>query len=421
MAKLIKKDKYIHSRIFFEQAGVKWMDMQVVQLNRNKTSTNNPKWREQVFNHQNATTPLSGNFDSLLKEIPGWSDSKSQGNNTDHATHKGPMATYKSNGAGNPLGTATISATKAHEKAVSRFLKQIHQAQSQMSGLVFLGELKEAMHMLRHPAEALRRALKESYLDKLKRIKDRDPKRWQKAIAQTWLEGTFGWRPFVNDLEDAAKAYNEATAKVREAYKPLRAIGKDNQMVVGPLDKYRELAAIPGSNVRFDYNQRTWDDAVCVIRGEVKSQANTTLMDKLRIFGLTPEEFIPTVWELLPWSFLVDYFTNIGDILENSVTSTASLAWASESTISTRRREAYEAVNPRRTAEVQGPDIFVSCKGSPSYAKWERRSVVRSPGADLSVPPISFELPGNPIQQLNITALWTQAYYGLHPQKSFRR
>lgn len=383
----------------------------VYRLDRTRDGISNPKWKEQVANHTNATTFMTG-VKITLKAISGSGACDTKFGkfswNGDLAAHVEPK----------PVGS-TASITQAHERAVQRFLKQLRAAQVKMSGQVFIGELREAMHMLRHPAEGLLKALKETYLDKLKRIKKRDPKRWQKAISQTWLEATFGWRPFINDLADAAKAYNEICEKGDNRFVPLRAVGKTEPILIEHNEGH---IGWPAGTSMFQWrNRKTWDAAVSVIRGEAKASANTTLMDKARIFGLSPNEFLPTVWELLPWSFLVDYFTNIGDILENSVTDTSQLAWSCESQVKLRHRDVQLYEDVGKTQSNYGPNWLSGSAGGPSLAFWQYRALTRTSGSDLSIPPLRFELPGNPIQQLNIVALWSQAYYGLHVQKSFRR
>lgn len=378
---------------------------------RTRTGTVNPNWKQNISDHVNATTPLTGVYMTLNAR---------QGNGSAQTkfgkfSWVGDLAAETE-----PAPIASVSSTvQAHERAVQRFLKQLRAAQVKMSGQVFIGELHQALHMLRHPAEGLLKAMKETYLDKLKRIKNKDPRRWQRAISQTWLEATFGWRPFVSDLEDAGKAYQEICQKAENRFVPLRAVGKSNPTLVEAFAGNQSFP--PGTSMVQWKTRKTWDNAVCVIRGEAKASANTTWLDKARIFGLSPSEFIPTAWELLPWSFLVDYFTNVGDILENSITDVSNLAWACESKVKIRHLDIMMCQNVSQTAANYGVNYISGDAGSPSTAFWQHRSVQRSVGTDLSVPPLRFELPGNPIQQLNIVALWAQAYYGLHQQKGIRR
>jgi hypothetical protein len=288
---------------------------------------------------------------------------------------------------------------------MSKALKQIMSSQRKMSGAVFLGELREAAHMLRHPAEGLVKALKGTYLDKLKKLKRQDPKRWRKAISQTWLEGCFGWRPFINDLEDAGKAYQEVQSRAVDRFDSIKAVSKDSALRFTRTELFAPVASLTCRGT-----VRKFDEAICVIRGEVMARAVTTAMDKARVFGLAPNEFLPTAWELLPWSFLIDYFTNIGDIIENAVTDTSGVAWLEMATV----------VSANTDAEVHG-DYMANWIPKHTDPKWQffnvmssslkykRKTVSRSILTDLKVPSLMFELPGSSIKQLNMAALLTQA------------
>jgi hypothetical protein len=307
----------------------------------------------------------------------------------------------------------SISSSAALNRAWAKAYKQIRKAQTSMSGGVFLGELREAYHMLRHPAEGLRKAIKESYLDKLKKVKKADGNRWKKAISQTWLESSFGWRPFINDLEDAMNAYSELTKNNREEFRHIRAIGKDQKFVSATNNE-----SYPESlNFYVLGNSRIWDEVIVVVRGEVKRKLVTTAADKARLFGLAPSEFAPTVWELLPWSFLVDYFTNIGDVIEAGATDTSTVAWLLQTTISIRKTKSSVIVDPVKMKSLLGAK-FDGCYGNQGSCLYQRRIVARIPATPI-IPSLMFELPGGSIKELNMLALWTQAF-ALHPQDTSR-
>lgn len=380
------------------------------RLERKITGEVNRRWREQVAAHTNATTPLSGAYESVdstplvVKEKVGYGLPSSQ--DEEVRTIGGEVAAYYylPNSVNNHP-SAAIDPSRAVSIAMSKALKQIHSAQRKMSGAVFLGELREAAHMLRHPAEGLRKALKETYLDKLKQLKRKDPNKWKKAISQTWLEGCFGWRPFVNDLEDAMNAYKEIQERVEDRFESLKAVGKDSALI---LSKSELFAPVADTNCRG--TMRQWEEAICVIRGEVKALAVTTSADKARVFGLTQGEFLPTAWELCPWSFLFDYFTNIGDIIENAITDTTSVAWLEMSTITKARTDAEvhaDWYSNWVTKRFDKKWLLLNIQSS--SLKYKRSVVSRTGVVNLRVPPLLFELPGSPIKQLNMVALFTQA------------
>jgi len=375
-------------------------------LERVLNGDRNPKWKEQIANHTSATTGMTGTYESVdsvsmggylkLKNpnAPGGAQTETVGGSHTEVRYLPNSDTHN-----NP----TLGISAAQNQAMSRAFKQVRSAQISMSGGVFLGELREAAHMLRHPAEALRNHLGD-YLKKLSKAKKAKPKKWLDTLSQTWLESSFGWRPFVNDLEDAFKAYDEVQKGAEPEYRHIRAIGKDSKLVSG---LYNESFALIG-NFSWLGSKVIKDEAICVIRGEVKRKTVTTAMDKARVFGLTPGEFFPTVWELLPWSFLVDYFTNIGDIIENSCTDTREIAWLQITNIQKRVTNGSMRPDIDKCKLVNGNN-FISAGGNPGSFKYVRRLVTRNVLSQLRVPPLTFEMPGSEIKAANLLALFTQA------------
>jgi hypothetical protein len=380
-------------------------------VERTRTGDRNLNWKQQVLAHVSASTNMTGVFESV--------DSESGSGFLNYhdlfapfkkwqMSYSGDIASYRYLPTvfhSNPILGLDAALSRAWGKAY----KQIRKAQTSMSGGVFLGELKEVYHMLRHPAEGLRKAIRETYLNKLDRLKRRSPGKWSKALGQTWLESSFGWRPFINDLEDAALAYQELTSNNHQEFRHIHSIGKDDRLV-GRLSN----DSFP---TKLDFfligNQKIWDEALVIIRGEVKRELVTTAMQKARLFGLNPAEFVPTVWELLPWSFLVDYFTNIGDILEAGATDTSKVSWVLQTSISIRKMEAYVVVDTAKNQALKGAK-FDSAGGIPSSVKYQRRVVARIPASPV-IPSLVFELPGSSIKSLNLLSLFAQANV-LYPQ-----
>jgi hypothetical protein len=288
----------------------------------------------------------------------------------------------------------------AEDRAMSKFLKQVHRAQTAFQGQIFLGELREALHMLRHPADALNQALA-GYVHAVKQKKRQRPHTWKKALGGLWLEHSFGWMPFLNDIEDAVKAYKRL--KEVDHVMPISASGSDT------LDRGTTISNVGfATYVNMRETKHTADDVFVKNRGAVWVQASGTSFDS-DLFGFNMREFVPTAWELLPWSFLADYFSNIGDVLENAVTSTSSLRWFNQSIVQTRIMTILHQADKQLIKSTLGANFIKVDEYSPGVHQAISRSVFRSWLITVYVPPLHFEYPGKSAQFLNMAALFANS------------
>jgi hypothetical protein len=304
-----------------------------------------------------------------------------------------------------------LSPTNADNRASAAFYKKLRATAVLFSGPTFLGELRETLHMIRRPASALYSSAN-GYLDALTRRKRASPKHWTKTISGLWLEHSFGWKPLINDVLDAAKAQRALISQPRQ--KVLSAGGKDvsNPFPVGVWGNGVYAAGTVGDN-RMLARSRRVDSVIVRYKGKVKAQAEMTTWDKWALFGFTPSEFIPTAWELLPWSFLIDYFTNIGDILTSAVTSTQNVVYVNKTVISEREFTGF--VVP---FEVEDATYAIVNIGRSDFS-CRRRSVSRSAGVGVPLPRLTFETGLSDGQLFNVAALLGQAR-ALHGQNTPR-
>jgi len=98
----------------------------------------------------------------------------------------------------------------ANNSALRQLYKKLSRTRTSMQGLIFLGEAREAIRMIRSPAQALRRGIGE-YVEavrkRTRRIRNPNLRKVNRILGETWLEYSFGWKPFISDLNDAHKAY----------------------------------------------------------------------------------------------------------------------------------------------------------------------------------------------------------------------
>lgn len=200
------------------------------------------------------------------------------------------------------------------------FLSKCRGAQRAFQSGVFLGELRETIHMIIRPASALRRGIS-SYLAAAKKAYRRaSPNRRASALTGTWLEYSYGWRPLFKDVDDGMAALADTDHIVPDI---IAGSSKDEWTVGSGL--YSTGAS--GSFVRGAARARERHQASVRYLGCVGWESTNRASTWQSHWGLTLSDFAPTVWELIPYSFLVDYFSNVGAVIDASSFGVVQLRW----------------------------------------------------------------------------------------------
>jgi hypothetical protein len=282
----------------------------------------------------------------------------------------------------------SIAENKVRAKALSSL-------GSKFQSLTFLGELREAAHMIRHPAYSLRQKI-DDYASKMARWRTklrRKPEKFRKVAAESWLEQAFGWKPLVSDIENGLAAYNEWRDKTATESFSFQYVADAKEATSKTTSGYNFSHFEWSTDVLHAYSSRYYGKVLLDV---------THSNDFRSSFGLWPEEIIPTGWELLPYSFLIDYFINIGEILNTSVAYNR-LAYAYVG--HTQRRIIVNFVSGNPIQPQAGPGIATLVEGHPAFGTTIQRNVVRAPVADIPLPSLSGTLSLNLGRGLNIAAL----------------
>lgn len=120
-----------------------------------------------------------------------------------------------------------------------------------------------------------------------------------KAIAKGWLELQYGWRPLLSDVYGSVDALN----KLRQKRKPL--IRVSSKQTLNKTDK-----TVGDNNHATQYVWYESEASVKVVLYYAQSQPLVTTLKEL---GITNPALL--AWELLPFSFVADWFIPIGSFL----------------------------------------------------------------------------------------------------------
>lgn len=366
-----------------------------------------PNWQDVVRKHGNATTAFSGVFQSIESgQFYAYVNVQTSAGQLGHPrvyneSVSGDIALY-----GNSFPTGTYgSQAEAQNTAYIRWNKKLQNEFRAIEGGVLIGELRETMRMLRSPAKALLGKLDKYVTHVSKRNRGNGNKSSiKKVIADSWLEHSFGWKPFINDIADAHKLYSRLGQKEMTVKVTSGASAK--KQVVGTVS----AGATYANQVQVLWTERHYEESHSRIKGEILVSAVTNTSSILQQAGLTFDQFIPTAWELLPWSFLVDYFTNIGDILAYDTKVYSNLAWHCVGSRTDLVKEIMVRPNEKAMQKTLGI-YYVGGGGTPCKVKLIRRTIARGVDGYLTSykPRFQFDVSLSDNQLINIAALLASA------------
>lgn len=314
---------------------------------------------------------------------------------------------------GYPNSPNNLDIEEATNQALTYFLKSVDNKQRHFQGGVFVGELAKTLRMIRHPAKTLFQSLGTYHKYVKKRIKRIPERHRREFLSGTYLEATYGWSPLMSDVKSGAEALAELA--LRE--------GPDTQWVSGDsrdidvlLDDtgYTGSSLVPGSSW-IAINRRTINRSRVRVKfyGKLRIEPYSRLYMKTELLGFNLSSWLPTAWELTPYSFLVDYFTNIGDVINAWTTNTSNLYWCSRTVV----RSLLRTQQIRMHSVWRQAQESAKCSGgimtppvTDGLLTLSRKQIVRT--ADVlslvrnSTPSFTFKVPGvGSMKWLNIAAL----------------
>jgi hypothetical protein len=387
---------------------------QTVTVNEHSSleSYSNPNWKRLVATGQEATTPFIATRQVVNPINPCWFKSRRRrliDGFIGGSEYSGfPNFGYSGNIA--PLDASYFNTLD--NQLVGRFAKKLLDAQRTLDGAVVLGELRETLSMVARPGKALREGLQRYLKLAEKRARKtarhpfyrrsgRDSRRriLTDVVTGTWLEGAFGWAPLLGDIDSGMEALADLQYRT---YPPRRTVSS-----FLPFNFERNKQEFLAFNTNRDgilkFNSTELVEGFVKLRGCVVLK-NAGEPSWTQTLGLTAKSFVPTLWELLPWSFLVDYFTNVGDILLAYSYGNMKCAWGvytRKYRISVLQDYRYDLI--RDPEWVYDPVSLILPNVRIGY-EYTLRSARNGP----YVPELQFSLPTSWKQWTNIAALYGQ-------------
>jgi len=369
-------------------------------LSRTRTGVFNPNWKKIIAAGGNASTTLTASESTIEWKSPNGTLQYLAYNSLDNSDGKASLIDASASGLVNYYPPPAIlnhngntsSEWEANVQAVTYLYRAVRRAHAQAEGGVILGELHKTLGMIARPAMALRNGL-DQYVNSLRKtlrgqIKTRRNGRKyptpnaKKILADTYLEYTYGWSPLINDVKDAAVALARMNHPEYE---------KSRFRVFGEHESANSQYSIPFSTpaqICFNKNTVVSGKQIVIYYGALQATTKVTGFDTqpqriIDLSGFSLTNFVPTIWELVPYSFLIDYFTNIGDLLMAATTDTSRVAWLTKVVIKETTDKTALVFDPTATANPAhfSPRWYkyLSCGGGSGGYFTRYRTVNRGP------------------------------------------
>jgi hypothetical protein len=289
-------------------------------------------------------------------------------------------------------------------QATIEFIGKCQEAQRKFQGGVFLGELREAIRMVRNPAQTLRRQL-DDYINYVKGRKG-----WHKRkrtgsntwVSEAWLEWNYGWKPLFSDVDSGMAALAELEFSPSR-WKFVKPRPSEESVV---LEDVGPVTDVYFGQAYHEYRRLQTASVTCGYYGVVDLATDFSGARSWRSgLGFNAGDFVATIWELIPYSFVVDYFTNIGDVLASVSYGDCGIRWKARTL---RNEGLVRTYDHRLYAPNLYPDVhkLTTCVLDPGEQTISKKDVTRETIFGDLYPRFSWRLPGLSSKKwLNLAAL----------------
>lgn len=174
------------------------------------------------------------------------------------------------------------------------------------AGGVFLGELKDSLSMILNPIKGGVKLLRGGFR---RSKKFRSKARRKEYLSSWWLEARYGWIPLANDI---AEIHERICLGVQRANKFFTTHASEKCQVAQTDEVWYTANTMIKVLVR---KVQTWDTSARSTYGweYVVGHENGEL---LSLMGLHYHDIPGIAWELVPLSFVIDWWLKVGDFLQ---------------------------------------------------------------------------------------------------------
>lgn len=250
---------------------------------------------------------------------------------------------------------AVPSGSTAGSHAAVRFRNSVAEHIRKFSAPLFLVDVHRTLRMIYTALFGLIGSIKQYFL-RLSQLSLKEASGFTlRTASELWLQYVFGWKQLFRDIGDALDAY------ITIIQNDVRFRAQGTARWEGNPDTQNGTAAIGGISAYTHTTTTSYHSVRMVGVGTVSLSGSTDqakLLSQIsKRAGLALEEVFPVLWDALPYSFLIDYFTGLGSFLTACTYQSVKLDWSVTS----------EKFGTRVTRNVTPPKSFVSWAGDWKY------------------------------------------------------
>jgi hypothetical protein len=327
-------------------------------INNVKQGSSNPSYRVKIAAAQDASSPY---LRTRWKVRPAVVFHKHS-----HSYQPGPLPDYTITsygmGEGYEHGTFPLSDEITRDIALKKFKGKLQSLTGAKNLLIPIAELKDFGMLVGTLTKFTSRSLnavefltrKENLIRRIERIKrgsHRKKKQYgiaqlQAELSELWLTWSFAVKPMLMDAEEIALSIAK-----RVEVPPYTRItaSKTTQVHANTTGSGRFLSTY----CALDWITETESVITHRFVGGFRPEINASnSWGTLSHFGFEPKNLVPTAYELLPFSWMLDYFTTVGDVLNDTFTvAPGALVYLNEIRIAKLKQKCTYSANPFVTEE----------------------------------------------------------------------
>jgi hypothetical protein len=387
-----------------------------------KTGVSNPFWKDQCRLGINATTSLSARKFSLKQSYwSGYSIGTSYRNNGsvfrkwDYSGVVKPHIPLKYGFKAAPADVVT----DVHNRCIAKFISEVSSARSSenLTGRS-IKHFKHDVHSILHPMTGVQKKISD-YLTSLEKVKYGKLKgaSLYSVITQAYLEFKFGVQPFAQDISDIVDDMVIRDRK-RNPSEPVRGsashtyFGANEDSNVGSFADFGYMGVFQiaqNMQITSAYSEQ--------LKGAVRTGINDDgRIGVIQDNKLLPEDWLPTAFSIMPYAWMVNYFTNIRDIIDAASFRFSDLVWGANSTrdITTYVFQDIQMLQPDIEFGAVGLHSNFGYASTGGNATVESKTITRyaiTPATLL--PSFAFSIPVTPTPWVNMMAAFSPRIFSL--------